>query len=76
VKPGFLYLLLALPSLTIGSEHEWHWVKAGNSASGGWDVSTGRADVTIKGGDVTATLFREDSDTDVQIILKGSISGE
>jgi hypothetical protein len=68
-------VLLTLPSLIFGSEHQWHWVKAGNNVTG-WDVATGNADVVINGGTITATLFWSDSEKDIQITLKGSITGD
>ena len=71
-----LLVLLAVPSPIFGSEHQWHWVKAGNNAINGWDIATGNADVVINGSAITATLFWSDSEKDIQITLKGSITGD
>jgi hypothetical protein len=68
-------VLLTLPSLLFGSEHQWRWVKAGNSDITGWDVATGDADVVINGAAITATLFRSGSEKEVQMTLKGSVTG-
>jgi outer membrane biogenesis lipoprotein LolB len=66
-------LLLLSGSTLLGADHQWRWVKAGNNAATGWDVSQGDAEVSIKDGKFSAKLFWKDSGKDVQIILQGSI---
>ena len=65
---------LAFP-LSAQPEHEWRWVRVLNNASTGWDIETGRADVDIREGKVTATFFWAGSRTDVRLVLQGSIRG-
>jgi hypothetical protein len=73
-KPILVIVLLTVPSLIFGSVHQWHLIKAGNNANywvGRRYSKCGRGD---HGGAITATLFWNGSDTDVQITMKGSIT--
>jgi hypothetical protein len=69
-----VFVLLLLQSATFAAENQWHWVKATNNVTSGWDVSEGNADVVIKDGQFNATLFWEGSTKAIEISLKGSVA--
>jgi hypothetical protein len=78
-KIGLLVILIlsvvcTAPVCVFAAENQWHWVKVGNNIDHGWDVSSGDAEVTINGGQLSAKLFWNGSSTDIQLALKGSIA--
>ena len=67
----FVFVVLST-SVAVAAGHSWHWVKATNSTQG-WTVSEGNAEIIIQGEKFSAKLFRNHSDTDLQIALDGSV---
>ena len=67
-----LFVFLALTAPAMAAENTWHWIKASNNTTG-WSISQGNAEVTIQGETFSARLFWQDSDSKVQIALKGTL---
>jgi hypothetical protein len=66
-----LSIMLFSPAL-VHAQTQWHSVKATNTISG-YSVSEGNAELAMAGDQFTAKLFWKGSDTNLQILLKGTI---